>query len=129
MAGLIQAPDGNFYGATTSKAAGPRKDIGTYFQITPSGVLTIIFRFNQKENSDQSLLYYQGSLFGVSAGDFKYMPGAIFARNESAKGKWTRTVLHAFALNGSDGYLPRAPLILGADGLLYGTTGQSAITD
>jgi hypothetical protein len=57
-AALIQAPDGNFYGTTNAEATG--KVYGTFFQITPAGVLKIIFRFDGKQASDQSLLYYKG---------------------------------------------------------------------
>jgi len=41
-AGLTLATDGNFYGTT---AAGGLKDVGTIFEITPSGKLTTLYSF------------------------------------------------------------------------------------
>jgi uncharacterized repeat protein (TIGR03803 family) len=42
--GVIQAPDGNFYGVTSAQA-GRTGAGGTVFQITPAGVLRVIKRF------------------------------------------------------------------------------------
>ena len=41
-AGLIQATDGNFYGATMNGGLGT---FGTLFKITPSGTLTTLYSF------------------------------------------------------------------------------------
>ncbi len=43
QAGLLQASDGNFYGTTTS--SGDSWNYGTVFRLTPSGVITILYRF------------------------------------------------------------------------------------
>ncbi len=42
LAGLIQAADGNFYGAT--EGGGP-SNAGTVFKITPAGVETVLYSF------------------------------------------------------------------------------------
>lgn len=122
---LIQAPDGNFYGTTTAQVT--KKSLGTIFQVTPTGVFSIIYRF-LNQGSGQSLLYYKGSLIGVSigAGAGKGRAGKVFELTESAQGKWALTIWHAFTGPvtgaGSDGNFPAAPLILGSNGLMYGTT-------
>jgi uncharacterized repeat protein (TIGR03803 family) len=46
----------------------------------------------------------------------------VFELTPAAGGGWTEKVLHNFNENGTDGALPRAPLIFDAAGNLYGTT-------
>ena len=56
VAGLVQGPDGNFYG--TTYAGGPSnpceytgyKGCGTVFRITPSGTLTTLYNFCSQTN-------------------------------------------------------------------------------
>jgi len=48
-AGLVQATDGNLYGTT---AGGGANGVGTVFQISPSGKLTILYSFCSQKNSN-----------------------------------------------------------------------------
>src|SRR5688572_6741189 len=44
-AALVQASDGNFYGTTSEGGVVGASNGGTVFRITPSGTLTILYRF------------------------------------------------------------------------------------
>ncbi|MBV8215856.1 MAG: hypothetical protein JOZ08_21775 [Verrucomicrobia bacterium] len=112
---LIQVPDGNFYGS--AGATSTESYEGTVYQLTPGGVLTIINRF--KNNESNQLLYFKGRLVGTRSGALLDRAGQVFALSE-ANGNWSVTVWHAFAGHSTEG--GNATLILGANGLMYGTT-------
>lgn len=124
-AGLIQAPDGNFYGVTYGQA-GKTGAGGTVFQITPAGVLTVIKRFaTQPLNApDAPLLYYKKTLIGVvQDSPTKPNAGALFAVTGYPDGPWGKDFFHRFT-GMPDGTFPvgGGGLILGPSGDLYGTT-------
>jgi uncharacterized repeat protein (TIGR03803 family) len=48
-AGLVRAPDGNFYGTTSS--GGP-SGAGTIFSMTPAGAFTLLYSFNNSNGSN-----------------------------------------------------------------------------
>jgi uncharacterized repeat protein (TIGR03803 family) len=124
---LIQGTDGNFYGITTGGGTGSCIfGCGTIFKITPGGVLTTLYSFN---NSDGS--YPQGGLVQGTDGNFYGTTaeggdlscgyegagcGTVFKVTPSGN----LTTLHNF--NGSDGENPQAVLVQGTDGSFYGTT-------
>src|SRR5664280_3872238 len=62
------------------------------------------------------------SLYGTTLEGGTYYSGTVFELTPAAGGGWTEKVLHNFNENGTDGALPRAPLIFDAAGNLYGTT-------
>jgi uncharacterized repeat protein (TIGR03803 family) len=118
-AGLIQATDGNFYGATP----------GTVFKISPGNTFTTIYTFCSKPNCADgggamaSLIQAtDGNFYGTTIGGgtgtcsgsvgcgtvFKITPGGVL------------TTLHSF--NNADGALPYAGLVQATDGNFYGTT-------
>ncbi|HEY4960627.1 MAG TPA: choice-of-anchor tandem repeat GloVer-containing protein [Terriglobales bacterium] len=75
-AGLVQATDGNFYGATYS--GGTR---GTIFEITPSGALTKLYSFTFADGANPAAGLIQGTdhnfyrtTFGGGTHDF----GTVF---------------------------------------------------
>ena len=129
--GLVQGTDGNFYGASTR---GGTNSYGTFFKMTPAGVLTTLLEFTgtagaykgQNPNgpfiqSTDGNFYgttYQGgaSNFGTV---FKVSPGGVF------------TTLVEFTGNGASnkGSYPRAALVRGSDGNFYGTTTAGGATD
>jgi uncharacterized repeat protein (TIGR03803 family) len=127
---LIQASDGNFYGAaqlTTFGTSDPHG--GTLFRITPSGQFTLLFKFNHNssgnyvngDNPATSLVEgNDGILYGATFEGGANNDGVLFRIGKDGKGF---KVVHNFcsAANCSDGNLPVA-LILGQDGNLYGAT-------
>ncbi len=115
---IIQATDGNFYGTTTT---GGTFDQGTVFRMSPTGVTKVLFSFDETHGCQPQAGLIQGNdnnfygtaLCGKLGGGivFKITPGGAL------------TPLHnfdnAFPVNGQN---PRAGLVLGTDGNLYGAT-------
>jgi uncharacterized repeat protein (TIGR03803 family) len=64
---LIQATDGNLYGVTT--LGGSNNNYGTIFQITTSGVLTTLHRFDNTDGASPNALvqFTDGNLYGTTA--------------------------------------------------------------
>jgi uncharacterized repeat protein (TIGR03803 family) len=60
----------------------------------------------------------QGNLYGTTESGGAYNNGTVFKLTPSG----TETVLHSFAGSPNDGFFPEAPLIMDAQGNLYGTT-------
>ena len=125
-AGLVQATSGNFYGTTLAGGAYFGCFVGscgTVFQITPDGTLTTLHSFDitdganpqagliQASNGD----FYGTTLYGGANGE-----GTVFRITPSG----TLKTLYAFCAqtNCTDGSVPQAGLIQGANGILYGTT-------
>jgi uncharacterized repeat protein (TIGR03803 family) len=127
---LIQASDGNFYGAaqlTTFGSSNPHG--GSLFKITPSGQFTLLFKFAHNssgnyvngDNPASSLLEgNDGFLYGTAFEGGATNSGVLFRIGKDGKGF---KVVHDFcsAANCADGNLPIA-LIQGQDGNLYGAT-------
>jgi uncharacterized repeat protein (TIGR03803 family) len=64
-----------------------------------------------------------GNLYGTSGAGGQFDDGTVYKLTRPASGNagWTQTILHSFA-GGSDGFNPEAPLTLGPNGVVYGTT-------
>ncbi len=120
--GLVQAPDGNFYGTTLG---GGINDNGTIFRITPAGVFTNLFKFvlGGPDDTAPSASLTRASdtnfLYGTTQGNSTNLPptfGTIFRITPGG----ALTTLVTF--DGSNGASPVAPLIQGkTDGNFYGT--------
>jgi uncharacterized repeat protein (TIGR03803 family) len=119
---LMQAANGNFYGTTYSSSVGILD--GTIFEMTPAGVVTILYEFYGTNTGDADGGLVQGrdgNLYGTtSAGGviadgcaagcgtiFKITPAGVFS------------ILHSFDF--TDGFLPNG-LVQATAGDLYGTT-------
>ena len=124
---LVQARDGNFYGATSSGGTALGSG-GTIFQVTPAGVLTTLFSFDSDGNGQfpngetplGSLVQGpDGFLYGATALGGAHGAGTVF--KISTGGRFRR--LHSFcSLQGCvDGSSPTS-LIVGTDAKLYGAT-------
>ena len=131
---LIQATtDGNFYGTTFYGGTGNNcadlqpSGCGTVFKITSTGMFSVVHSFNFSDGyaSYAGLLqapngnFYGTTSEGVTRGQTcGFGCGTVFEM--ISQSPYTVTTLHVF--QGPDGYFPQAPLILGSDGNLYGTT-------
>ena len=122
-AGLVQATDGNLYGAALNGAYGS----GQVFRLTPDGTLTTIYSFcpqapnNCPDGSDASTLVQadDGYLYGTtSAGGTGGNNGTIFKMTTGG----VLTTLHSF--DGTDGSYPLGPLTQASDGNFYGLTSE-----
>ena len=74
------------------------------------------------------VLYGAERFTGNSLTDESGACGTLFSLTPPANPglAWTETDLHVFAADGSDGCDPTAGMVVGSDGLLYGTTSNSA---
>ena len=135
--GLIQATDGNFYGATSS---GGLKNAGTIFKVTPAGALTTLYSFcaqtgcTDGANPAGGLIQAaDGNLYGTTAGagansnpvcgdagGSLILCGTVFKISTTG----TLTALYSFCsqANCTDGSNPNGSLIQATDGNFYGTT-------
>ncbi len=136
---LIQASDGNFYGATLGGGAQGFCDIGpcgTVYKITPAGVETVLHSFAYGASPPDAYAPV-GSLIQASDGNFYGMAGGGANLCNSNIGRLlncgavytitpagVETVLYSFGASASDGYAPVGSLIQASDGNFYGTTGN-----
>jgi uncharacterized repeat protein (TIGR03803 family) len=120
-AGLIEGTDGNFYGTTT---LGGAHGGGTVFKITPTGAETVLYSFGATSTDAFQpraglILGSDGNFYGTTyAGGANKESGTVFKITPAG----VETVLYSFGATSTDGSLPVAGLLQGADGNFYGTT-------
>ena len=68
-----------------------------------------------------------GNLYGTTSAGGAHNWGTVFEISPQAGGGWGEKVLYNFNSNGTDGNVPAASVTFGADGSLYGTTGQGGL--
>lgn len=126
---LIQASDGNFYGAAEFTQIQGDPQGGTLFKLTPGGRLTRLFTFpagasgNYLKGSQPATALVEandGFIYGTTlSGGGAADAGVLFRISKTGEFE----VVHTFcsAANCADGFTPNS-LILGQDGDLYGVT-------
>jgi uncharacterized repeat protein (TIGR03803 family) len=131
-AGLLQAPNGDFYG-TTEDGGGcavgpPGQGCGTMFKITPSGTLTTLHIFCSQGGVFCSDGRYPSAVVQAANGDFYGTTDGGGANNGGTVFKitlgGTLTTLYSFCAQSgcTDGESPAAGLVQASDGNFYGTT-------
>jgi uncharacterized repeat protein (TIGR03803 family) len=116
---LIQASDGHLYGTNYTYGG---QGLGTLYRLTLDGEFTLLHDFGGGEPN--GALPYTG----VTEGPDGYLYGTSHVGGTRNKGTIYRiakdgtdySVIHNF--NDNDGENPQGALVVGADGLLYGTT-------
>jgi len=64
----------------------------------------------------------QGNLYGTTTSGGEYNFGTVYELIPQSDGTWKEKILHAFNLDGIDGYTPIAGLVMDRAGNLYGGT-------
>jgi uncharacterized repeat protein (TIGR03803 family) len=119
-AGLIQVPNGDFYGTT---GGGGTSDAGTVFKITPKGVLTTLHRFSGTDGNTPVaglVRATNGGFYGTTVFGGVYGDGTVF--KITAAGVLSTLYSFCALTKCADGANPSAGLTLASDGNLYGTT-------
>jgi len=117
QAPLVRDAEGNLYGTSVAGGANFDGGPGTFFKLTPEGVLTILLSTSSYGSPFAPLTWdSKGDLFGVTSGT-AYNGGAVFEIYPTGK---IRT-LYVFKSTAS-AYSSYAGLVTDALGNLYGTT-------
>ena len=134
-AGLVQASDGNFYGTTLRGGnsspycvAVLDRTCGTVFKITPSGMLSTLYRFCAQTNCPDGANPYAGLVHGSDGSFYGATVGGGGNGNYGTVFKTTPSgmlsTLYSFCsqMNCADGAGPVGALVQASDGNFYGTT-------
>lgn len=109
---LVLATDGNYYGLTNSQPE-------TFYKVTPAGVLTTLATFTNAEGYQGGQLFQgsDGNLYGGLNQGGTNSAGTLFKVSTAG----VVTVLHNFAVGGSDGAQAATGMVQAPNGTYYGT--------
>ena len=115
---LTQGQDGNFYGVA---AQGGAYSDGEVYQVTPAGAFTSLYSFTGGADGGAPapalVLGGDGNFYGTTSEGGGSGVGTVYQITPAG----VLTTLFTFT-GGNDGSYPASNLILGPDGLLFGTT-------
>lgn len=125
---LMQGSDGYYYG-TTAAGGTNNYDRGVVFQLDPTNfTLTTLYSFTGGADGHHPIGALvegnDGRFYGVTRFGGSNELGTVFSIGRVTAGIfhfWSLTTLHLFT-GGADGGFPNGGLVLGTDGLFYGTT-------
>ncbi len=120
---------GNIYGAGGDggimnncwSGYGP-EGCGVVFRISPASGKwkeTVLYAFTDGADGGQpdgGVVFDNGILYGTT------YSGVVFQLTPAPSQEWSETVIHTFSGTNGDGFIPLAPLVVGAAGNLFGTT-------
>ena len=122
---LVQAANGNLYGATAVGGDGSNTGSGTFYAMTTTGSLTSLYSFCLQtgcaDGSDPQALILapDGNFYGTTrSGGANSGIGTVFEITPTGQ----LTTLHTFANTGTGGVNPVGALLLDTNGTFYGTT-------
>jgi uncharacterized repeat protein (TIGR03803 family) len=115
---LVQGTNGQLYGTTYN---GGSKGLGTFFEVTTSGTLTVLHSFAGGKTDGANptgglTLGTDGNFYGTTQMGGANLQGTVFKMTTTG----TITLLHSFS-SVFDGAFPWGPPIEGTDGNFYGT--------
>lgn len=124
LSGVIEGSDGFLYGTTArggANDAGAGGD-GTIFKLSTNGNFVWIYSFSDQADGaaavDSLIQTPDGNLYGTAESGGYEGFGAVFRITTNG----ALTSLYSFRPENGNGGIPEAPLCLGSDGFLYGTT-------
>jgi uncharacterized repeat protein (TIGR03803 family) len=115
-AGLVQAADGNFYGAAF---LGGTNVHGAMFRLATNGALTTLYSFTGSDGANPYAGLAQGAdgmLYGTTFYGGTNGYGTVFKMTTNG------TLIPLVSFGGTNGAYPQAVLLLASDGNFYGTT-------
>jgi len=133
--GVVRAPDGNYYGLATT---GGKFGRGAFYQVTPSGTVTVLASFGDPDGPARGALRYGPSFrfLASDGGNFLYGTtgeGGRFGRGTVFRVSLSGTVETLVDFSGGAGTAPGsqpfAGVTRGMDGNFYGMTSSGGSHD